>query len=194
MRSWPARLDRLNRAGATVVALLLVAAGTYGLVRSFGGRGAGSDDPVWGDDLRRTVVDNAGLVGGMAVFLALLLAWTGWRWLRLQLLPTPSLRELRLADDQGGRTSVEAAAVTEAVARDVEAGPGVSTARVRVLGQHRSPLLDVRAEVAADADPLAVRRHVDEYVLPRARTGLGRDELPVTVRLRLVDPVSRGLE
>lgn len=195
MTSWPVRLDRINRTGATLVAMVLVAGGAGGLVRSFGLGGAdGSEEPVLGGDLRRSVVDNAGLVGGAAVFVGLVLAWMGWRWLRLQLLPTPSLRELRLTDDESGRTSVEAGAVTEAVARDVEAGPGVATARVRLLGHQRAPALDVRADVLADADPVGVRRHVDDFVLPRARSGLGRGELPLTVRLRLGEPVSRTLE
>lgn len=194
MTSWPVRLERMNRAGATVVALVLLAAGAYGLARSFGAGGISSDAPVLGEDLRRTVVDNAGLAGGATVFVALVAAWVGWRWLRLQMLPTPTLKELRLSDDEGGRTSVEAGALTRAVARDVESGPGVGTARVRLLGQQRAPALDVRADVLAGADPALVRRHVDDYVLPRARAGLGREDLLATVRLRLGDPASRVLE
>ncbi len=186
-------LDRRNRLVASVVGVVLVAAGAYGLARSVGA--LGDDAPVLGDDLRRLAADNAGWFWGIATFLALVVAWLGWRWLRLQLLSaSPPLRQVQVADGEGGRTSLEARAVADAVARDLQAGPGVVGARVRVHGHQRTPALDLRADVAAGSAPDAVRRHVDEFIVPRVRAALERDDVPVTVRLRLGDPGTRTLE
>lgn len=188
-------LDRRNRLVVTVVAVLLLAAGGYGLARGWGV--VGGDDgagPVFDDDLRRSMVDNAGWFAGAAVFVALVLAWLGWRWLRLQLAPSNSLHALQLATADGGRTSLEAQAVADAVQRDVEQAPGVALARVRLVGHARSPALEVRAEVASGADPASVRRHVEDYVVPRARAALQHHDLGATVRLRLADPNVRSLD
>ncbi|MGI9119749.1 MAG: alkaline shock response membrane anchor protein AmaP [Acidimicrobiales bacterium] len=190
------RLDRINRVVASVVGLVLVAAGAYGLARSVGALGDNQiDAPVLDDGLRRLVADNAGWFWGIATFVALVVAWLGWRWLRLQLVSaSPPLRQVQVADGEGGRTSLEARAVADAVARDLQAGPGVVGARVRVHGQQRTPALDLRADVAAGTPPADVRRHVDEFIVPRARAALERDDLSVTVRLRLGDPGTRTLE
>jgi hypothetical protein len=80
------------------------------------------------------------------------------------------------------------------VRRDLQEGPGVSAARVRVVGHARSPALDVGADVASDADLAAVRRHVEDFVMPRARAALSHHDLVATVTLRLGDPGSRSLE
>lgn len=187
-------LDRRNRLIVTVVAVVLLAIGSFGLARSWGL--FGGDDgagPVLDADLRRSVIVNAGWFAGAAVFLALVVAWLGWRWLRLQMAPQSSLRELHLATAEGGRTSLEAQAVTEAVQRDLQDGPGIGAVRVRLIGHARSPALDVGADVASDADLAAVRRHVEDYVLPRARAALSHHDLAANVTLRLGDPSSRSL-
>lgn len=190
------RLDRRNRIIASVVGLVLVGAGVYVLARSFGALG---DDqmatPVLDGGLRRAVTDNAGPFWGAVTFIALVVAWLGWRWLRLQLVPaSPSIGRLRLAGSGGGQTSVEAAALADAVSRDLQSGPGVTSARVRLRGHQQVPTLDLRAEVATGTPPAAVRRHVDDFLVPRVRAALEREDIPVSLRLVLADPTSRVVE
>ena len=183
------RSSSRDRVLVALVGLVALVAGAYGLARGLGALGARQSDTVLlSEDLRRTLADNAGWVGGGATFLALVVAWLGWRWLRRQLLGASSpLRQVRIAAGAGGYTSVEARAVAEAVVRDLEGDPDVKAARARLVGHDRSPGLEMVVDLAPSADPGAVRRHVEDHVLPRARAALERDDLVARVRLRLGD-------
>jgi hypothetical protein len=186
------RLDGLNRSVLTLVALLLGAAGVYGLLRgadAFGERAA--EEPLLWDDLRRFVNDNAGWFWLVVAVAALLIAWLAWRWLRVQLLPTPSLDELPVGDRREGTTTLSAAAVNDAVRREVESHPNVSSSRVRMVGDPDEPVLDIRATVVDGGDHDAVRRWVEDEVLPHAREALEEPTLEATLRLRLGDAAQR---
>ena len=186
------RLDALNRTILTIVALLLGAAGVYGLLRgadAFGERAA--DEPLLWDDLRRFVNDNAGWFWAVVAVGALVIAWLAWRWLRLQLLPTPSLDRLPVGDRHEGATTLSAAALSDAVRRDLESSPEVSSARVRVVGNPGRLVLDIRAAVVDGGDQDSVRRYIEDEVLPRAAQALEEPELGATVRLRLGDASHR---
>lgn len=171
-----------------LVGLVTLAAGGYGMARNLGAFGvAESDEVLLGAPLRRVMADNAGWGGGIATFVALAMAWLGWRWLRRQLLGSSStIRRVRVAAGADGHTSVEARALVEAVVRDVETGPHVRGARARLAGPEATFVLDLVVDLAAAADPQAVRRHVEDHAVPRARAALEREDLTSTVRLRLL--------
>ena len=188
------RLDALNRTVLTIVALLLAAAGVYGLLRGEGAFGdAASDEPLLWDDLRRFVNDNAGWFWLLVAVVALVIAWLAWRWLRVQLLPTPSLDRLAIGRGEGGTTDLSAGAVSDAVRRELETSPDVSAARVRLVGDPAELVLDIRATVAAGADQVQVRRQIEEEVLPRAAEALEKPDLRATVRLRLGEARQRAV-
>jgi hypothetical protein len=188
------RLDALTRWVLTVVAMVLGAAGVYGLLRgadAFGERAA--DEPLLWDDLRRFVNDNAGWFWLVVAVAALIIAWLAWRWLRVQLLPTPSLERLPVGDRQEGTTTLSAAAVSDAVRREVEASPDLSSARVRLVGDPDHLVLDIRATVAAGADQGQALRFIEDDVLPLAVEALEKPDLGATVRLRLGDASQRAV-
>lgn len=191
------RLDRLNRVIVTVLAVLLIAGGAYGLLRSYNWSGVLGDgaesSPLLLDGVRRWFGDDD-WVWWLVALGALLLAWVGWRWLRLQLLPSPSLSALRMASPQGGRTELPSSAVADAVARDLEDDPDVDSARVRVVGDEYMPVLDLRVAVTDRAGAPEVRRRIEATVLPRARAALERDDLGASLRIRLGDPTARSLQ
>ncbi|CAN5837408.1 hypothetical protein BH23ACT1_BH23ACT1_14020 [soil metagenome] len=176
-----------DRVLVALVGLVALVAGGYGLARGLGALGARQSDTVLlGEEVRATMADNAGWVGGAATFVALVLAWLGWRWLRRQLVGASSpLRQIRIATGAGGYTSVEARALTEAVVRDVEADPHVKAVRARLVGPERAPGLELAVDLTASADPGVVRRHVEDHVLPRARAALESEDLTARLRLRL---------
>ncbi len=187
------RVDRINRVVATLVGLALTSAGAYALLRASGVVGD-RRQPVLGEGLRRAVVDNAGLVGGVATFVALLVAWGGWQWLRAQLRPAPSLPTIRLADGPEGRTTLETKAVADAVARDLEAARGVASGRARFVGAGAGAFaVDLHADLAGDADLVEVRRHVDEVVLPRLRGALEAPGLAASARYRFGSVTDRSV-
>ena len=188
------RLDRLNRTIVTVVALLLIGAGAYGLLRGFGAFGDTQEaEPILTPEIRDFFADNE-WIWGVILVVALLVAYVGWRWLKLQLLPSPSLSSLVITEGEGGRTDLTTSAVAEAVARDLEADPDISSARVRMTGDQHAAGLDVRAGVSSAADPAAVRRRIEGPILERARSALRRDDLGAAVRLRLGTTAARRVE
>lgn len=184
--------DRTNRLVAALVGGALAVAGGYTLARSLGAVGDPSQ-PVLGEGLHRNLAENAGLAGGVATFVALMIAWAGWRWLRSQLLPSPSLAAIRLADGSEGRTTLEAKAVVEAVTRDLEAAPGVASGRARLVGDPTAPAVDLHADLSPGADLTEVRRHVDEVVVPRLRDALEVPDLVATARYRIVAGPGRSV-
>lgn len=185
----------VDRMLVALVGLVALVAGGYGLARGLGSFGARQSDTVLlGEELRATLADNAGWVGGAATFVALVAAWLGWRWLRRQLVGSSPLRQVRMVGAAGGHTSVDARAVSDALVRDLEADPHVRAARARLVGHERAPGLELVVDLAVTADPGAVRRRVEEHVLPRARAALERDDLGARLRLRLGDPASRALQ
>jgi hypothetical protein len=187
------RLDRFNRAIVSLIGLLLLAAGAYGLLRGAGAFGeARAEDPLRTPGIAEFLEDNDEWLWAAVAVLALLIALGAAAWLRAQLTPSPALSELAVATGDGpGRTRLQTSAVNEAVTRDIEADPEVNDARVRVVPAGNAIGLDVRAGVADHGDVHAVRRRIEGEVLERARAALGRPDLSATVRLRLGDPASR---
>lgn len=190
-----ADLDSSNRLAASVLGVLLLLAGGYGLARGLGAFGADSRTaPLLGDGLRADLVRYAGWAGGLATLAALVVSWLGWRWLRRQLVPSSSLRRVVMGDGQGGRTTVDAGALTEAVTRDLLTSDHVDAGSGRAVGLEGTPRLVLTAEVAVGADPQAIRAHVADHVLPRAQAALGRHDLSAHLHLQLADPGARTLE
>jgi hypothetical protein len=189
------KLDRFNRVVGTVVAVVLVAVGALGLLRSYGilFDDDAMDDPVLLRQVRDWVADNDAWFWWAAFVAAMVLAWLGWRWLRLQLLPTPSMSELTVVATEAGRTRLPSRALADAVTRQLEDDPEVTGARVRLVGNEQAPELDVRAAVADGADLRDVRSRVEADAVGAARQALERPELTATVRYRLGDPTARVL-
>ena len=189
------QLDRVNRIVGTVVGVALVVVGGLGLLRSYGivFDDEAMDDPVLLAQLRDWIADNDAWFWWAAFVVAVVLAVLGWRWLRVQLLPSPSLNDLTVARTEGGRTTLPTRALADAVTRELEDDPEVTGARVRVVGSERSPALDVRASVADGADLEGVRHRVESDAVARTRDALERPDLTASVRYRLGDPTARVL-
>jgi hypothetical protein len=88
-----------------------------------------------------------------------------------------------LQNGRRGATSVEAAAVADAAARDLARLPQVLGSDARLATFGRLPRLEVRLDVPADADLDAVRQAA-EGPYDRLRTMLGVEDIDAHVRLR----------
>ena len=189
------KLDRANRLVGTIVALVLITIGVLGLPRSYGiiFDDDAMDDPVLLRQVREFVADNDAWFWWAAFALALVLAYIGWRWLRVQLLPSPSLNRLTVAQTASGHTTLPTTALADAVTRQLEDDPELTGARVRVVGSERAPSLDVRASVADGADLEGVRQRVESDAISRTRSAVERPDLTANVRYRLGDPTARVL-
>lgn len=183
--------DRLNSTVLTLLALVLLAAGGYGLARGYGAFGdARAADPVLDDDVRDFVSRNADWFWPLAAVASLLLAWLGLRWLVAQL-TNPSVDRLPVRADGPGHTELLASGATAALARDVEGYPGVRSARARLVSDHPVPLVDVTVDVHDDADVPDLRRRIEEHALTRFRSALELSELRPRVHVRLAERAGR---
>ncbi len=183
--------DRLNFTVLTLLALVLLAAGGYGLARGYGAFGdARAADPVLDDDVRDFVSRNADWFWPLAAVLALLTSWLGLRWLLAQI-STPTVSRLPVRADGPGRTELAASGATAALARDIEEYAGVRSARARMVSDHPSPEVEITVDVHDDADVPTIRRRIEEHALARLRSALELQELRSQVHVRLAERAGR---
>ncbi|MFN2505132.1 MAG: alkaline shock response membrane anchor protein AmaP [Acidimicrobiales bacterium] len=183
--------DRLNATLLTLLALLLLGVGAYGLARGYGAFGdAPATDPVLGDDVRDLVSRNADWFWPVAAVVSLLVAWLGLRWLLFQI-SSPSASRLPVRSDGPGHTELSTSGATAALARDIEEYAGVRAARARMTSDHPSPEVAITIDVHDDADVPAVRRRLEEHALARFRSALEVQELRTRVHVRLAERPGR---
>ena len=183
--------DRLNSTVLTLLALVLLAVGGYGLARGYGAFGdARAADPVLEDDVRDFVSRNADWFWPLAAVVSLLVAWLGLRWLLAQI-STPTVSRLPVRADGPGHTELVASGATAALARDIDDYPGVRSARARLVSDYPSPEVEVTVDVHDDADVPALRRRIEEHALGRFRSALELQELRSQVHVRLAERAGR---
>jgi len=185
--------DRINAAALTLLALVLVGVGAYGLARGYGAFGEGpAAGPVLGADIRDVVSRNASWFWPLAAVVALLLAWLGLRWLLAQI-SSPTVSRLTVLSDGPGRTELSASGATSALAREIENYPGVRSARARLMSDHPTPDVEVTVDVHDDTDVPALRRRIEEHALARFRNALELAELSPVVHVRLAARSGRNV-
>ena len=185
-------VERFNAAALTLVGLLLMAAGGYGLARGYGAWGSdAADDALLAEPARDLVSDNAGWFWPLAALVSVLVAYLGLRWLRAQL-RSGHVSRLDLTEGAArGTTFLRATSVADALAGDVEEYPGVRSARARLLRDGARPDVDLSVEVSEEGELADVRRRIESHALVRLRHALEVQELRGRVRFRLSEPVRR---
>jgi hypothetical protein len=179
--------SRINHVGLTLLGLLLLAAGAYGLARGWGAFGGGpSGEPLITGAMRR-YADGQGWFWPAVAAAGVVLALLGLAWLMAQA-RSEQLPGLAMEDDDesGGTTSVSGKAVAQTLEDEIASYPGVQGVRARLLGRSNRPRLRLNVLYAREADLVALRRRIDEDAVARLRTALERDSLPTVVQLRLV--------
>ena len=186
------RANTTNRTVLIVLGLLLAAAGVLGLVLSRGGFGEDeATRPVLTDELRDVAADSWWFWPALAA-LCLVLAFLGLRWLLAQV-RTDRLGHMDFTDDaRDGTTNVDAAAITRALADEVDDLPGVSGASARLRARH-GPRMDLVVDLTRRADVARIRSQLETEVVPRLRQALDDPQLPVSIQLRPGKNTSRDL-
>lgn len=179
--------NRLNRGLLLLVGLVLLLAGTAGLLTGLGvfGRTA-ADTPVLPASVTRFAADQQYWFWPLVALLALILGLLALWWL-LRQGRTADVTELELeAERAHGGTRLSADALTDAVADEITSYRGVTDTTVRLLGSRSTPRLSLRVRLDGRADPGQVRRRIEAEAVAHARQVLSDDQLPV--RLELVIP------
>lgn len=186
------RATRTNRTMLIVLGLLLAVAGALGLVLSRGGFGEqNATRPVVSDELRDIAADSWWFWPAAAV-LALVVAYLGLRWLAAQV-SADRLGHMDFTDNpRDGTTTVDAAAITRALADEVDELPGVSGAAAH-LRARRGTHLDLVVDLTRRADVAQIRAQLETEVVPRLRQALDDPQLPVAIQLRPGKNTSRDL-
>ncbi|MBE7195864.1 MAG: DNA-directed RNA polymerase subunit beta [Gordonia polyisoprenivorans] len=178
--------DRTNRTALIIVALIAATAGLFGVLVGYGVLG---DGPQHRSLLHNPVSRFFGrehtwlwpvlAVAGAILTLACLY------WLYVLLFSTDRAHAIRLTGqhDEGGRTTLNPAALTQAVAGEIAGYPGVSAARARLLGDMWKPTLVVTAVLEDSADLASLRRRIEHEAIAHARTAVDDPTLPVQLDL-----------
>jgi hypothetical protein len=180
--------SRINHVGLTLLGLLLLAAGAYGLARGLGTFGGGQADDTLITGAMRRYADAQSWFWPAVAAAGVVLGLLGLTWLMAQVrseaLPNLALEDGR--DGTGGTTYLSSRAVTQALEDEIASYQGVRGVRARLLGRSKRPRLRLNVQYAREADVVALRRRIDEEAVARLRTALERDALPTVVQLRLV--------
>lgn len=184
-RAATARSAASDRSTVALIGLVLLALGVLVTLLSlgvFGSARAGRPliDPIALDALRAQAL----VAQIVALVVGLLLLVLGLRGVVRSLSPEPR-PDLVLEHGRDTAISISSSAAADALGAQAGAVPGVSRARVRVVGTEAAPALRVTAWLDEDADVREVCRRLDEEVIGRARTSFGLSAVPVALRLEL---------
>lgn len=184
--------DSLNRGVLTLVSLVLIGGGAYGLARGY--EAFGSDaaaEPLLVDSVRRWVGDNENWFWPVVALVGVTVSLLSLRWLLAQF-RFPRIGELDLTREGSlGTTRLRASGAAGALADDVESYLGVRSASARIVDDGECPDVDLRVEVHDDADVAALRSRIEEHALPRFSRALEVEAVEARVHLQLVGPGER---
>jgi len=179
--------DRTNRIMLILFAVALTAAGVAGALAGFGAFGGTTKHDVLVSNQLSAYFGRHGdwlwpVIAAAGAVLALL----ALRWLLALLFSTDRSGDLPLTGDRSaGRTTLSAAALTDAVAFEVGGYRGVHSARARLIGDPLAPTLVVTAILEESADLPALRRRIEAHAVRHARQALEDPRLPVRLDLTI---------
>ena len=181
--------DRTNRTMLILLALLLIAAGVLGALAGFGTFGATNRHSTLLANRVGSYFSEHGdwlwpVIAGVAAIVALL----ALRWLLALLFSTDRAGDLTLTGDRTlGRTTLSAAAVTEAVSYEIGSYSGVQSARARLIGDQSNPTLVITASLEEAADLPGLRRRIEANAVRHAKQALENPNLPVQLDLTVTN-------
>jgi len=185
--------DRTNRLMLVLLALLLTAAGTIGALTSFGAFGAAAaHSRLFANPIGIYVGHHGAWLWPLIAIAAALLTVLALRWLTVLLFSTDRINEIRIMA-HGGRTTLLAAALSDAVAAEVETYPGVRSAEARLIGDTTSPDLVIETCLEQRADLSALRQRIENNAVAHARQAMDAPQLRVILDLTVSDRESRTL-
>ena len=181
--------DRTNRTMLILFALALTAAGVAGALAGFGAFGQATKHEVL---VSNQLSDYFGRHGDwlwpVSAAVAAIIALLALRWLLALLFSTDRAGDLPLTGDRSaGRTTLSAAALTDAVTAEIDSYPGVHSARARLIGDPLAPTLVVTATLEESADLSGLRRRIESDAVRHARQALDNPQLPVRLDLTMTN-------
>lgn len=177
--------DRTNRIMLILLGVLLIAAGLDAGAASLGlfGKLTQHSRLITNPTGRYFSAQGAWLWPVVAVAAAIM-TLLALRWLSALLFSTDRSGDLDIrSGGPAGRTTLAAAALTDAVTEEIQSYRGVDFARAWLIGEPDSPALIVTATLEETADLVALRQRIEAGALTHARSALDHPSLPVRLNL-----------
>jgi hypothetical protein len=185
--------DRLNRLALLALGLVLLAAGAYGLARSYGAVGdTKADEPVLLESVRTFVGRHDAWFWPVSFVVALLIAYLGCRWLKAQLISGGRHRTYHVAEARDELT-LTAAALEDAVASDLEEDHRVIAANARITEFGDTPALTVTMTIRDDVAFQELKHDFETRKLESARSALDASNIRSKVIVALCGRTARHL-
>lgn len=184
---------RANRFLIGLIGLILLLAGLATLGISLGIYDqAAQDEPVINSTADGWLQEHSWIwwaIAGAGVLIALVCLW----WLLAQA-ASNRVSNLRVEDrTEGGRTSVDASALTDALEGEIESYRGVERAKAHLSGSASAPRLSLNVSLDGRVDVAEVHQRITTDALPHARQALSADSLPTRLELSLPRSSSRDV-
>jgi hypothetical protein len=177
--------DRTNRFALTLFGLLVLAAGAAAMTASVGGFGTAlARHVLFANQASSYIGTNGTWVWATAAFICLLLFLAALRWLLVLLISTDRVGDITVPGSKDhGTTTLPPAALTGALAGEIETYHGVDAAKGRIIGDAADPQIVIAVTAAQNADLPALRRRLETQALTHARQALGNTNLPIQLDL-----------
>ncbi|MDQ2877369.1 MAG: alkaline shock response membrane anchor protein AmaP [Actinomycetota bacterium] len=177
--------DRTNRPALAIFGLLVLAAGGFGITASAGGFGTVySHRTLLANQAATYAGKHGSWIWWAAAGAGLLIFLIALRWILVLLSSTDRVGDITVPGSRDqGTTVLHPAALTGALAREIETYHGVAGARARVLGHPSDPEVVVTVTARPSADLHALHRRLESEALAHARQALGQPDLPIQLDL-----------
>jgi hypothetical protein len=187
--------ERTNRTMLILFALALIAVGAVGALAGFKVFGSATQrGTLLGNRVGAFFGDHGDWLWPVVALGAAIIALLALRWLLALLLSTDRAGDFRLPrNDEAGRTTLAAGALTSAVSEEIATYPGVSSARARLIGDSSAPTLALTATLEASADLSRLRRRIEDGAVAHARQAMSDPKLPVQLDLAVSERVKSHL-
>lgn len=173
---------RLNRSLLLVLALAFIAAGGAGLAAALGAFGTALEHhTLYDNPAGRYVGDHGDWIWPLAAAVSVLLALFALRWLLAQIAIQRASSITLDTPSAGGRTTLRAAALTDAVAGEISGYRGVTHATAHLLGDRGDERLAVAITVADRVPFGPLRERIEHDAIGAARTALGDPHFPAVL-------------
>jgi len=190
------RADRVNRVLLAFIGLVLLGLGIAGLLAAGGVFGTTFQHRrLFDNPFSRYFSDNGSWLWPTIAAAAFVIMLLSLIWLLRILIGTdragditvPTLTHEASDTHVGGRTRLRPGALTQALSQEIETYHGVSTARVRVLGDPLEPTLAIDVTTSRRADVAYLVQRIEREALTHARQALEKPHLPVRLDITVTD-------
>jgi hypothetical protein len=176
--------DRVNRVALIVFGLVVLAAGTAGMISSVGGFGQSFSRRFLFDNAVSAYIGHHEWVWYAAAGLCLIIILAALLWIAILLVSTDRTDDIPIpVASHEGTTILLPAALTGALTREIGAYHGVEAVRGRIIGDVEDPEIVLAVTASQTADLHALHQRIETEALAHAREAIGKADLAIQLDL-----------